>query len=44
MHIGKTTKGKKVLHLFSNIVTPQVLHTNSDMIFTSLRFTSPNHT
>ena len=40
MHIGKATQGKKVLHLVSNIVTPQVLHTNSDMIFTSLHLTT----
>jgi len=24
MHIGKATQGEKVLHLVSNIVTPQV--------------------
>jgi hypothetical protein len=29
-------KGKKVLYLDSNTVTPQVLHTNFNMTFTSL--------
>ena len=40
-HRKSNTMGKKVLYLVSNIVTPQVLHTNFNRTFTSLHFTTP---
>jgi len=41
MDIGKATQGKEVLHLVSNIVSPQILRTIFNVTFTSLRLTSP---
>jgi hypothetical protein len=35
MHIGKAIQWEKVLYLVSNIVTPQVWHTNFNRTFTS---------
>jgi hypothetical protein len=40
MHIGKATQGEERTALVSNIVIPQVLHTNFNMNFTSLPFTT----
>jgi len=44
MDIGKATQGKEVLHLVSNIVSPQLLRTNFKMNFTSLHITSLHFT
>jgi len=40
MHIRKASQGKKILHVVSDIFTPQVLHTKFEITFTSLHFTT----